>query len=95
MSRPQRIRIGTRASQLALVQAEWVGGRIRELVPEADVELVRISTKGDRILDVPLARVGGKGMFTARVLASADEQDRIDTDELRRIPTLYPGERAR
>ena len=62
MSRPQRIRIGTRASQLALVQAEWVGGRIRELVPEADVELVRISTKGDRILDVPLARVGGARM---------------------------------
>ena len=63
----QCLRIGTRASQLALTQSEWVQEQIQQLLPGVTVELVRISTKGDRILDVPLAKVGGKGLFVKEI----------------------------
>jgi len=61
------IRIGTRGSQLALWQAEWVASAIRRRHPEASVELVVIKTQGDKILDVPLAKVGGKGLFVKEI----------------------------
>ena len=63
----QRLRIGTRASQLALTQSQWVRDRVQALLPNTEVELVRISTKGDRILDVPLAKIGGKGLFVKEI----------------------------
>jgi len=56
--------IGTRKSELALWQAEWVTARLRELSPEYSYKIVGISTRGDIYLDVPLAKVGGKGLFT-------------------------------
>ena len=59
----QCLRIGTRASQLALTQSEWVQEQIQQLLPGVTVELVRISTKGDRILDVPVAKSGVKGLY--------------------------------
>ena len=61
------LKIGTRASQLALTQSEWVRERILKLMPDTAVELVRISTKGDRVLDAPLAKVGGKGLFVKEI----------------------------
>ena len=57
------IRIGTRKSPLALWQAEYVRARLRAEFPGLEVELVRMTTQGDRILDSPLAKVGGKGLF--------------------------------
>jgi len=57
------IRIGTRKSKLALWQAEHVAAMLRALHPQCRVELVRMTTQGDRILDTPLAKVGGKGLF--------------------------------
>jgi len=57
------IRIATRKSPLALWQAEHVAGRLRTLHPGLDVELVTMTTRGDKILDAPLANVGGKGLF--------------------------------
>jgi hydroxymethylbilane synthase len=57
------LRIGTRKSQLALWQAEYVRDRLLAAHPELEVELVKMSTQGDRILDAPLAKVGGKGLF--------------------------------
>jgi len=57
------LRIATRKSPLAVWQAEFVADRLRELHPGLRVELVRMSTRGDRILDVPLAKIGGKGLF--------------------------------
>lgn len=62
MSRTQ-LRIATRKSQLALWQAEYVADRLRQLHPQLEVVLVPMSSKGDRILDAPLAKVGGKGLF--------------------------------
>ena len=59
-----QIIIGTRGSKLALWQADYVEQRLREEYPGLQVTQKRISTKGDRILDVPLAKIGGKGLFT-------------------------------
>lgn len=61
------LRIGTRGSKLALWQAGWVRDRILEHHPDAEVELEIIRTSGDKILDVPLARVGGKGLFVKEI----------------------------
>ncbi len=57
------LRIATRKSPLAIWQAEHVTSRLRQLHPRLRVELVRMSTSGDKLLDSPLAQVGGKGLF--------------------------------
>lgn len=57
------LRIATRASPLALWQAGHVASQLREIHPDLAVELVQMVTRGDRILDAPLAKVGGKGLF--------------------------------
>lgn len=57
------LRIATRKSPLALWQAEYVRDRLLEAHPGLQVELVRMSTQGDKILDSPLAKIGGKGLF--------------------------------
>ena len=59
-----QIIIGTRGSKLALWQADYIEQRLREQYPELSVTQKRVTTKGDRILDVPLAKIGGKGLFT-------------------------------
>ena len=61
------IRIGTRASLLAVTQSTWVKDQIETQYPDTSVELVKITTKGDKILDVPLAKVGGKGLFVKEI----------------------------
>jgi len=63
----KQIRIGTRGSQLALWQARWVQSRIQSIEPDAEIELTTIKTIGDKILDVPLAKVGGKGLFVKEI----------------------------
>ncbi len=57
------LRIATRKSPLAIWQAEHVATRLRSLHPGLEVELVGMSTQGDKILDTPLAKIGGKGLF--------------------------------
>lgn len=59
--------IGTRGSQLALWQANWVKSEIEKNFPGTSVSLEIIKTKGDKILDVPLAKVGGKGLFVKEI----------------------------
>jgi len=61
------IKIGTRGSKLALWQANWVKSTLNAGHPSIAVELVTIKTKGDKILDVPLAKVGGKGLFVKEI----------------------------
>ncbi|MEW6261227.1 MAG: hydroxymethylbilane synthase [Thermodesulfobacteriota bacterium] len=61
------LRIGTRGSALALWQAEWVRQALQQANPELRVEMTIIKTKGDKILDVPLAQVGGKGLFVKEI----------------------------
>jgi hydroxymethylbilane synthase len=66
--RPRKIelRLGTRASLLALQQAHWVKERVEELNPEITITLVHIKTSGDK-LDIPLFQVGGKGLFVKEI----------------------------
>lgn len=59
--------IATRGSKLALAQANWTADRLREIEPGLQVELKVIKTTGDKILDVPLAQVGGKGLFVKEI----------------------------
>ncbi|HXW68644.1 MAG TPA: hydroxymethylbilane synthase, partial [Dissulfurispiraceae bacterium] len=62
-----KIIIGTRGSALALWQAEWVKAGLEKLSAGVQVELNKIKTTGDKILDVPLAKVGGKGLFVKEI----------------------------
>ena len=57
------LRIATRKSPLAIWQAEHVASRLQQLHPQLQIELVRMSTSGDKLLDSPLSQVGGKGLF--------------------------------
>lgn len=68
--RPETLRIATRRSPLALWQAEHVAALLRAAHPGIDVELVGVSTEGDRRLDVPLSEIGGKGVFATEVQAA-------------------------
>jgi hydroxymethylbilane synthase len=69
------IRIATRKSPLALWQAEHVAERLRATVPGLATELVKLTTRGDKLLDAPLAKVGGKGLFVKEL-----EQGMLDGD---------------
>lgn len=61
------LRIGTRGSKLALAQSEWVKQSIEARHPDIRAELIRIKTKGDKILDAPLSKIGGKGLFVKEI----------------------------
>jgi hydroxymethylbilane synthase len=63
----RNIQIGTRGSKLALWQANWVQSQLQKQHPEISIQIVIIKTKGDKILDVPLAKVGGKGLFVKEI----------------------------
>lgn len=90
----KKIRIGTRASLLALAQAHEVRDRLVAAHGDLDpdmVEIVEISTKGDRILDRPLAEIGGKGLFTAEIEAGlADGSLDLAVHSLKDMPTELP-----
>lgn len=83
--------IGTRQSLLAMWQSNYIAGRLREEYPGCEVTLKKIVTKGDRILDVPLAKIGGKGLFTKEI-----EQELLDgtidlaVHSLKDMPTVLP-----
>ncbi len=59
--------LGTRASKLALQQSEWFRSRLHDIAPDVQVTLQKIHTSGDKIVDVPLAKVGGKGLFVKEI----------------------------
>lgn len=92
MKAMRRIRIGTRGSKLALVQADRVKAELLERFPGLEIERVIIKTRGDKILDIPLARIGGKGLFIKEI-EEALLQDEIDlaVHSLKDLPTSLPG----
>lgn len=87
----KEIRIGTRASALALWQAEWVKSELEKKFPGLKVSLTKIKTTGDKILDVPLAKVGGKGLFVKEIEEAmlANEID-IAVHSMKDVPTFFP-----
>jgi hydroxymethylbilane synthase len=87
----RQLKIGTRASRLALWQAEWVKSELEKQYPGIEVTLVKIKTTGDKILDVPLARVGGKGLFVKEIEEAmlCGEID-IAVHSMKDVPTEFP-----
>ncbi len=86
-----RIRIGTRRSRLALAQAEWVRARIRERHPEAVVEVVSITTSGDRFRNVPIEQIGDKGVFIKEIEeALLDGGIDVAVHSMKDLPTEIP-----
>ena len=85
------LRIGTRGSQLALYQANWVKERLMEAHPNFKVAVVKIKTTGDKIQDAPLAKIGGKGLFVKEI-EEALIQKRIDlaVHSIKDVPTEFP-----
>ena len=90
----RKIIIGTRGSQLALWQTNWVKAQIERLHPGVEVDITVISTKGDRVLDVSLPKLGeqGKGLFT-KELEDAIFERRVDlaVHSLKDLPTELPA----
>ncbi|WP_082233689.1 hydroxymethylbilane synthase [Halobacillus massiliensis] len=71
----RKIIIGSRKSNLAITQTEWVIKRLKEIDPSYEFEIKRISTKGDKILDVTLSKVGGKGLFIKEIEQSMYDKE--------------------
>ncbi len=91
MSEPEVLRIGTRGSLLALTQTEWLEKALRERNPGLETELLKIRTTGDKITDVALAQVGGKGLFTKEIeeaLLGGDVD--LAVHSMKDIPTEIP-----
>jgi hydroxymethylbilane synthase len=87
----KQIRIGTRASALALWQAEWVKSELEKRYPGMIVTLTKIKTTGDKILDVPLAKVGGKGLFVKEIEeAMLENEIDIAVHSMKDVPTFFP-----
>ncbi len=85
------IRIGTRGSQLALYRAKKVKATLENIFPELQVELVIIKTKGDKILDVALSKIGDKGLFTKEIEnALIDGSADLAVHSLKDLPTKLP-----
>jgi hydroxymethylbilane synthase len=86
-----RLRIATRKSPLALWQAEHVQARLQALHPGLQVELVSMSTRGDRVLDSPLAKIGGKGLFV-KELEQGMLEGRADiaVHSMKDVPAEFP-----
>lgn len=87
----ERLVIGTRASALALWQAHWVKDSLAAGFPQCEIEIRHIETTGDRIQDVPLAKIGGKGLFTEELEAAmlAGEID-MAVHSMKDMPTELP-----
>jgi hydroxymethylbilane synthase len=88
----RRIIIGTRGSTLALWQATWIKSELLKLYPDLVIELNKIKTTGDRILDVPLAKIGGKGLFVKEIEeALLKHHADIAVHSMKDVPTEFPA----
>ncbi|MEL6776267.1 MAG: hydroxymethylbilane synthase [Cyanobacteria bacterium J06597_16] len=87
----RRVRIGSRKSQLALVQTHWVQAELSKAFPDITFEVSTMETKGDKVLDVALSKIGDKGLFTQEL-----EDDMLSGDidfavhSLKDLPTNLP-----
>ena len=85
------ITIGTRKSLLALWQSNYIKDCLEKKYPDCEVRLQKIVTKGDKILDVPLSKIGGKGLFTKEIeTALLDGEADLAVHSLKDMPTKLP-----
>ena len=85
------LKIATRQSPLALWQAEYIRARLQELHSDLTVELVKFVTQGDKILDTPLAKIGGKGLFVKELEAALlDGRADLAVHSMKDVPMALP-----
>lgn len=90
-SNPSKLVIASRESRLAMWQAEHVLARVRELYPDQLVEILGMTTQGDRILDRALSKVGGKGLFVKELeVAMSERRADIAVHSLKDVPMVLP-----
>ena len=91
-SAPTRtVRIGSRKSQLTLVQTYWVQEELQKHFPDINFEVETMSTQGDKILDVPLAKIGDKGLFTKELeVGMLEKKTDLAVHSLKDLPTNLP-----
>ncbi len=88
---PSRLRIATRKSPLALWQAQYVREALLARNPELEVELLTMTTQGDKILDTPLAKVGGKGLFVKELeLGMLEGRADLAVHSMKDVPVDFP-----
>jgi hydroxymethylbilane synthase len=88
---PRTIRIGSRKSQLALVQTHWVREQLQQRFPDITFEIHTMATQGDKILDVALAKIGDKGLFTKELeLGMLNREIDFAVHSLKDLPTNLP-----
>lgn len=86
------LRIATRSSPLAMWQAEHVAARLQEIHPRLKVSLVTMKTRGDKMLDAPLAKVGGKGLFVKELeIGILEGRADIAVHSLKDVPVSFPA----
>ncbi|GGD03357.1 hydroxymethylbilane synthase [Pontibacillus salipaludis] len=87
----RKIVIGSRKSQLALTQTDWVIEKLKEIAPQNEYEVKKIVTKGDQILDVTLSKVGGKGLFVKEIeQAMYDKEIDMAVHSMKDMPAETP-----
>ncbi|NER28779.1 MAG: hydroxymethylbilane synthase [Symploca sp. SIO1C4] len=90
-SPPRTVRIGSRKSQLALVQTYWVQKQLEKIFPDREFEVQTMSTHGDKILDVALSKIGDKGLFTKELeLGMLNNEIDLAVHSLKDLPTNLP-----
>lgn len=91
MAKTGHITIGSRGSKLALVQSNWVKSELERCSPGLEVTIEKISTTGDKITDVPLSRLGGKGLFTKELeVAMLERRVDLAVHSMKDLPTDVP-----
>ncbi len=87
------IRVGTRGSKLALAQTDWVISQLKSIYPELEFEKVIIKTKGDKILDAPLSKIGGKGLFVKEIEETLlNEEIDFAVHSMKDVPSILPDD---
>ncbi|MFI9651028.1 hydroxymethylbilane synthase [Guyparkeria halopsychrophila] len=85
------LRIATRASLLALWQAEFVAAELKKRTPGLEVELVKMTTRGDQLLDSPLSKIGGKALFVKELeVAMLEDRADIAVHSMKDVPMQFP-----
>ncbi|HEN20661.1 MAG TPA: hydroxymethylbilane synthase [Desulfobacteraceae bacterium] len=87
-----KFKIGTRGSRLALAQSRWVKEKIEGMYPELNVEIKVFKTTGDKILDSPLSKIGGKGLFVKEIEdALLRNEINVAVHSMKDVPVEIPG----
>ena len=86
-----KLKIGSRESKLALIQTDWVKAKLQEKYPDLEIEVIKIKTQGDKILDTALSKIGDKALFTKELENKLlDETIDLAVHSMKDLPTVLP-----